>query len=54
MHFFYLISGSSGDELDSSQELPTILEVPPELQVIPLNNLHQDPYMDQIKVISKK
>ncbi|XP_058453179.1 histone-lysine N-methyltransferase PRDM16-like isoform X2 [Malaya genurostris] len=32
--------GSSGDESDSSRGAPTNLEVPPGLQVVPLNQLH--------------
>ncbi|XP_055546888.1 transcription factor hamlet isoform X2 [Wyeomyia smithii] len=35
-----MMPGSSGDESDSSRGIPSNLEVPPGLQVIPVNHLH--------------
>lgn len=41
LHLFRAsFTGSSGDESDSSRGIPSNLEVPPGLQVIPLNHLH--------------
>lgn len=40
--------GSSGDELDSNQELSANMDVPLSLQVIPLN--HKEMYSERIKV----
>lgn len=45
-------AGSSGDEMDSTQELQNNSEVPNGLEVIPLNM--QDHYLDRIKVSRKK
>lgn len=48
MYFVSFFSGSSGDEMDSTQELQNNTEVPNGLDVIPLNM--QDHYLDRIKV----
>ncbi|KAJ6648652.1 Transcription factor hamlet [Pseudolycoriella hygida] len=46
----YEMQGSSGDEMDSPQELQNNAEVPKELEVIPLSM--QEHYLDRIKVRS--